>query len=131
MLIDEGMDTGDILLQEELNILPTETTEELSNKLSNLGAKLLIKTLEELKSGTLFKYSQDHQKATYAPKLKKDNGLINWSQSAKKIKDLKIAAIMIHGRSMKQGFSGEIDYQQIKNLIFEGEYMPGMNMLIL
>jgi len=69
ILMDAGMDTGDILLQEELDIYPEDTAETLSKKLSTKGAKLLLKTVRDLK--VIKPRRQDHSSATYAPLLKK------------------------------------------------------------
>ncbi|GAC1636240.1 MAG: methionyl-tRNA formyltransferase [Candidatus Acidiferrum sp.] len=85
MRIDAGMDTGDILLQEELSIGPTETTPELAARLAAMGAPLMEKTLRGLAGGTLQPRPQDHSRATAAPPLKKDDGWIRWSLSAEEI----------------------------------------------
>jgi methionyl-tRNA formyltransferase len=85
MLLDEGMDTGDILLQEAISILPAATAESLHDSLAHLGARLLGKALELLKIGALQPIPQDHSKATYAPPLKKEDGCINWNTSAQEI----------------------------------------------
>lgn len=85
MFINEEMDEGDILLQKETEIKSNEIASELSERLSSLGASLLIETIEGLEKDTVSPRPQDHAKATYAPLLKKENGLINWNQSAKEI----------------------------------------------
>jgi methionyl-tRNA formyltransferase len=85
MLMDEGMDTGAILLQERLMIQEDETAGALSVRLADLGANLLVETLRRLKGGTLTPRHQDHTKATLAPILKKEDGLINWSLSGPEI----------------------------------------------
>ncbi len=88
MLMDEGMDTGDILLQEEMPIDEEDTGETLSERLSHIGAELLIQTIKLLKENKLSPIPQDHTKATYASMLKKENGLIGWSKSAQEIRKL-------------------------------------------
>ncbi|MGH7901043.1 MAG: methionyl-tRNA formyltransferase [Thermodesulfobacteriota bacterium] len=88
MLMDEGMDTGDILLQHEIPIDEEDTGETLSEKLSHIGAELLIQTIKLLKENKLSPIPQDHTKATYASMLKKENGLIDWSKSAQEIRNL-------------------------------------------
>jgi methionyl-tRNA formyltransferase len=85
MRIDEGLDTGAILLQAEMPIGETETAAELSPRLAALGAGLLIETLRRLESGTLIPEPQEAAQATYAPILKKEDGLIDWSLPAVKI----------------------------------------------
>lgn len=85
MLMDEGLDTGDILLQEKISIGPDETVGELHDRLAYLGAKLLDKTLVELEKGTIKPIPQDHSKATYAPNLKKGDRLLKWSAGCKAV----------------------------------------------
>jgi methionyl-tRNA formyltransferase len=82
MMMDEGMDTGDILLQKTIPIGEDETSETLHEKLAALGAQLLLETLERMKAGNLGPIPQDHSKATYAPSLKKVDGRIDWRKEA-------------------------------------------------
>ncbi len=85
MVMDEGMDTGDILLQVETTIDNEETCETLHDQLASLGAQLLNKTLEKMKIGGIHPIPQDHSKATYAPPLKKEDGHIDWKKGANEI----------------------------------------------
>jgi methionyl-tRNA formyltransferase len=85
MVMDEGMDTGDILLQAEIPIGDEETCELLHDRLASFGARLLRETLEKMKSGNIRPLPQDHSKATYAPPLKKEDGHIVWKKEAKEI----------------------------------------------
>ena len=85
MIMDEGMDTGDILLQIEIPIGEEETSETLHDRLALLGAQLLLETVRGMKAGNLHPIPQDHSKATYAPPLKKEDGRIDWSKEAKEI----------------------------------------------
>ncbi len=85
MVMDEGMDTGDILLQAEIPIGNGETCETLHDRLASLGAQLLSETLEKKKAGTIQSVPQDHSKATYAPPLKKEDGHIDWKKEAEEI----------------------------------------------
>jgi methionyl-tRNA formyltransferase len=85
MRIDAGMDTGEIALQKELSIRATETTPELSERLSVAGAPLMERTLRGLADGTLKTQIQDHLAVTMAPILKKDDGLVRWTTSAEEI----------------------------------------------
>jgi len=87
MRIDPGMDTGDILLQQEALIGPHETAPELSARIAEAGAPLVAETLRELFSGQLIPKPQDHSLATYAPLLKKQDGRVDWSLSARAIYD--------------------------------------------
>lgn len=82
MLMDEGMDTGAMLLQERIPISPTDTAGSLSPRLAALGGTLLVETIRQLKAGTLVPKPQDHSQATLAPLLKKEDGLIDWSRPA-------------------------------------------------
>jgi methionyl-tRNA formyltransferase len=88
MLMDKGMDTGDMLLVEKTAIGPAETAAELHDRLSDMGARLLVKTLAQLQRGTLKRIPQDHEQATYAPMLKKQDGEIDWSLPADQIERL-------------------------------------------
>lgn len=85
MRIDAGMDTGDVVLQQDLAIGPTETTPELAARLSAAGAPLMERTLRGLADGSLKPRTQDHAAATAAPPLKKDDGSIRWSLSAQEV----------------------------------------------
>ncbi len=85
MVMDEGMDTGDILLQAEVPIGDGETCEMLHDRLASLGAQLLSKTLDKMKAGDIRAVPQDHSKATYAPPLKKEDGQIDWKKEAREV----------------------------------------------
>ena len=87
MLMDEGMDTGPMLLQEKLAISPNDTAGTLSSRLAELGGRLLIDTIARLKAGTLMPKKQDDGQATLAPLLKKEDGLIDWTSNATAIAD--------------------------------------------
>ena len=82
MLMDEGLDTGDILLQEKIPITSEDNAMTLHDKLSQLGAQKILETIEGLDKGEITSIQQEHGKATSAPKLKKINGLINWDSPA-------------------------------------------------
>lgn len=82
MLMDKGIDTGDILLSQKEPIFPEDTAASLHNRLSECGADLLIKTLQAYASETIKPIPQDHDTATYAPLLKKQDGHIRWQKSA-------------------------------------------------
>ena len=85
MLMDIGMDTGDILMQREVPIEPKDTAGTLHDRLAEEGATLLVETLHFLKKGTLKPRAQDDSQATYAPMLAKENGEIDWNEDAEKI----------------------------------------------
>jgi methionyl-tRNA formyltransferase len=85
MKIDAGLDTGDILLQQEIPIAPGDTAETLAPKLAAVGADLTVTTLQGLQSGAIRPRQQDHTHATLAPILKKEDGLIDFSRPATEI----------------------------------------------
>lgn len=85
MMMDEGMDTGDILLQAEIPIGEEETAETLQDRLSLLGAQLLVETVAKMKAGDVRPTPQDHSKATYAPPFRKEDGRIDWTKEAREI----------------------------------------------
>ncbi len=82
MRIDEGLDTGDILLRCEIPIEPADTAVTLAPRLANLGGELLVEALRGLEAGRIQPRSQDHSKATLAPMLKKEDGLIDFQWTA-------------------------------------------------
>lgn len=81
MLMDEGLDTGNILLQVEAEITDEDNTETLSKRLSEMGASLLMKTIKGFKDGFLKPIPQGGT-PSYAPPLKKEDGRLDWSKSA-------------------------------------------------
>lgn len=117
MLMDEGMDTGDILLQEEIPIEEADTAETLQQRLALLGAQLLMETLEKMKAGNIHPIPQDHSKATYAPPLKKEDGRIDWRKEAKEI-DLQVRAF-----DPWPGAFTELDGRLLK--VYRGEVRKG------
>lgn len=122
MLMDEGMDTGPILLQEETEIRADDTASSLSVRLSGTGAGLLLKTLEKLEQGSLEQISQSGN-ASYAPVLKKADGLIKWSKSAPELCNF------INGMNPWPGAYGFIEGKRVKILkaiSVEGSEEPGV-----
>ena len=88
MLMDEGMDTGDMLLTDKIEIKNDDTASSLQDRLKYIGANLLIKTINGIKSKTIRPIPQDDSQATYAPMLKKEDGRIDWTMKAGEIKNL-------------------------------------------
>jgi methionyl-tRNA formyltransferase len=82
MFMDSGVDTGDILLTGREEIMPDDTAATLHDRLAERGATLLIRTLNALVKNKISAKPQDHSQATYAPLLKKKDGLIDWDKSA-------------------------------------------------
>ncbi|HKV61497.1 MAG TPA: methionyl-tRNA formyltransferase [Candidatus Acidoferrum sp.] len=85
MRIDAGMDTGEMLLQREIEIGANETALELTARLSELGGPLVAETLRRLATGKITPKVQNHAEATYAPILKKEDGRIDWKRPAAEI----------------------------------------------
>ncbi|MCL6560292.1 MAG: methionyl-tRNA formyltransferase [Firmicutes bacterium] len=85
IFMNEGLDTGDILLQQALPITEEDTAGTLHDRLARLGAELLVKTLSLLSSGRLICRQQDHAKATYAPVISRADELIKWDASARSV----------------------------------------------
>jgi methionyl-tRNA formyltransferase len=82
MYMDEGLDTGDILLQRTIDILPADTGGVLHDRLAGVAPETLLESLELLAKGKAPRTPQDNAVATYAPKLKREDGKIDWSDSA-------------------------------------------------
>ena len=82
MKLDAGMDTGDMLLQHEIPIEPEDTSTSIHDRLAEIGAELMLQTLDALERGLAKRIPQDPALASYAPMLKKADGLLDWSQSA-------------------------------------------------
>lgn len=86
--MDEGIDTGDIILKEEVVLREDETGGSLFERLSEVGAKLCVKTMEAIENGTAVYTPQDGSAATHTAKIHKELGSIDWSRSAKEIECL-------------------------------------------
>lgn len=123
--IRREVDTGNILLQKSLPLTENEDFGSLHDRLAELGADLLLKTIEGIKSGKLKEIPQDNAKATNAPKIKSDDLKINWNNSAGRIHD------QVRGLSPFPGVSARVNNMVIK--IFKTEisdetvegYSPG------
>ena len=85
MYMDEGLDTGDALLERSLAIGPQETTGELHDRLADIAAPCLLDALDLLAAGTAPRSPQDSKNATYAPKLKKADGWLDWNKSSQEL----------------------------------------------
>jgi methionyl-tRNA formyltransferase len=118
MRMDEGVDSGNILYQEETAIEPGETYDHLHDRLAVLGAQCLLRTLEGLRNGTIHETSQDHLLATLAPRLKKEDGLIRWKNNARDI------AHFVAGFSSVPGAFTILDGKTLKVYSAEAEEAP-------
>ncbi len=85
MKIVEKLDAGPVMKQEKINITSEMNAEDLSNKLSDLSSKLILECIDEIEGGKAKFIDQDEQKATYAKKINKKEGKINWDNSAENI----------------------------------------------
>jgi methionyl-tRNA formyltransferase len=85
MYMDEGLDTGDILLQRTIDILPGDTGGSLHERLAQIAPEALRESLEMLARGRARRTPQDNASATYAPKLKREDGRIDWLEPAEVI----------------------------------------------
>jgi len=122
MMMDEGMDTGPILLQEETDISAEDTAGSLSGRLAKIGARLLIRTLSGLLEGVITPIPQTGR-ASYAPPLKKTDGRIEWSKSAEEL------SRMINGMNPWPGaycFMGNERIRIVRALPVEGRGEPGI-----
>ncbi len=117
MQMDEGMDTGGILMQENIPIDPGDTAGTLTDKLSALGARLIITALPLIEAGTLVPMPQDSSRATLAPLLKKEHGLLDWTLPAEEIRNL------VRGLTPWPGAYAFLDGKLLK--ILETEVVPG------
>ena len=108
MYMDIGMDTGDMILKEEVEIGENETTGELWDRLSKIGGKLLVKTLIQIENGTAPRIPQGDE-FTVAPMLTKEMAKINWEeQTTSKIKNL------VRGLNPIMGAYSMLDGKKIK-----------------
>lgn len=115
MRMDEGVDSGPILLQEETSIGPAETFGMLHDRLAILGAELLVIALAMLQAGTLQPKPQDDRLATSAPRLRREDGLIPWRSDCRKIVSL------IRGLSPTPGAYTRFSGRQLKIFMAEAE----------
>ena len=122
MMTDKGIDTGDMLLKAETPYIKGETAGELTVRMADLGAQLLIDTLKKLEAGSLERIPQDHENMTYDPMLTKEMGVINWADKAQDIVN------RIHGLNPWPGCSTAIEGGRLKLLraeVAEGNGQPG------
>lgn len=122
MMTDKGIDTGDMLLKAETPYIQGETAGELTIRMAELGAKLLIDTLKVMEDGTLTRIPQDHDNMTYDPMLTKEMGSIDWTHSAADIVN------RIHGLNPWPGCSTAVEGGRLKLLraeVAQGSGEPG------
>ncbi len=117
MLMDEGMDSGDILAQEETPLAADENFGQLHDRLAKLGAELLLQTINQVANGIACRRPQDTNQVTFAPRLTKETGRINWHDSVTNIVNL------IRGLSPTPAAYAFLDEQALK--IYAAEAQPG------
>lgn len=119
MLMDKGIDTGDMLLVDRIPLNEKMNVEELHDTLSTRGGRLLIETMEGLVSGEIIPQKQDHENSTHAPLITKETCEISWDSNAEKIHNL------VRGLSPVPGAFSYIDEDKVK--ILETEVIPHKN----
>ena len=119
MMMDKGIDTGDMLLKASTPIQPGETCGELTARLSELGATLLMDTVRALEAGTLVPTPQNEAEMTYDPMLQKEMGIIDWTMPAKEIVN------RIHGLNPWPGCSTAFEGGRLKLLKAEATCRDG------
>lgn len=127
MRMDEGLDTGDMIMKEEVELVPEETGGSLFDRLAQTGAELCVRTLEAIQDGTAVYIPQDHEAATHTTMIKKELGEMDWSRPAKELeclirglnpwpsaythlngKTLKIWKAMVVAQEMEKGEPGVV-----------------------
>ena len=108
MLMGEGLDTGDMLLKSETEIGENETAAELFDRLADMGAELIVETLDKLEKGEVTPVAQNEAEATYAPMLTKELSPIDFSKTAREVhkqicglSDWPCATTLINGKRVK------------------------------
>jgi methionyl-tRNA formyltransferase len=122
MLMDEGLDTGPVLSQQEIEIGADDTAATLGRKVADAGASLLIETIKGMRSGSVKPLPQTDD-ATYAPPLKKEDGIIDWSRSAVEISHF------VRGMQPWPGAYCSINHERVtllRTMPVEGEGRPGV-----
>lgn len=120
MRLDEGVDSGDILLQKPVPIAPEETFGSLHDRLAVLGAEMLFRTIGMIMDQSIQPLRQDHTQATLAPRIKKEDCLIDWSKSVKEVLSL------IRGLSPTPGAYTHLDGKKLKIYAARGEESPSV-----
>lgn len=121
MMTDKGMDTGDILLQREVAVLPGENAGQLVERLSKVGAELLIETLRAIERGDCPRRKQDESEASYYPLLKKEMGVMDFAKSAKQLSDF------IRGMTPWPGaYAGPYKVLEAEAVAYDGPERPGI-----
>jgi len=118
MVMDAGVDTGDILLQAETPVAANETFDHLHDRLAAMGARLLLQALQNMEAGTAVRRVQEDAQATYAPRLQKEDGLIRWQARALDI------ARLVRGLSSTPGAYTMLAGKTLRIFMAEAEEGP-------
>jgi methionyl-tRNA formyltransferase len=116
MFMDPGMDTGDMFLKASLPVRAEATALTLGEQMAPLGAALLVETLQRVEAGTAPREPQDHDRATYAPLLKKEDGALSWDRPAVELRN------RIHGCNPSPGAYARRGEESVK--IWRAEALP-------
>ncbi|WP_321397126.1 methionyl-tRNA formyltransferase [Emcibacter sp.] len=122
MMMEEGLDTGPVLLEKRVDILPIDTTGSLHDTLATLGAETIVPALEGLADGSLTPRPQGEEGVTYAKKIDKAEARIDWTRPAEELHN------HIHGLSPFPGAWCEVDGERLKLLqaeVTDGSGAPG------
>jgi methionyl-tRNA formyltransferase len=122
MYMDEGLDTGDILLQRKIDILPNDTGGSLHDRLAEIAPEALLESLRLISSGTAPRVPQDKALATYAPKLNREAGQIDWEDTANVI-ERKIRAYNPWPGAFTKIWDGQHE-KSLKLKVFSAAAMP-------
>lgn len=128
MLTDKGIDTGDMLLQRSVAVAPLESCGELTQRLSHVGAELLIETITRMEKGDCPRTMQDHENATYEPMLTKEMGNIDWTKPAKEIV-WKVQGLNPWPCAYTEFPEGVLKIWQAKETDYPGDAAPGQVLL--
>lgn len=121
MMTDKGMDTGDILLQREVEVLPGENAGQLVDRLAKVGAELLIETLGAIERGDCPRRRQEESEATYFPLLKKEMGKMDFAKSARQLCDF------VRGMTPWPGaYAGPYKVLEAAPEAYDGPEVPGV-----
>jgi len=123
ILMDEGLDSGDILAEERLALSETTNYQELADKLAGIGANLLVKTIKELIKNNCQAKKQNHNEAVYAHKITKQEFLINWDCSAREVGN-QIRALSGYGSAYFEVNGEKIKIHQAKIINGESHNYP-------
>lgn len=123
MRMDEGMDTGPILFRKEVPVLPDETAGQLHDRLALISGDLIIEALDHMATNPVVETPQDDALATYAAKIEKQMGLIDWNLSAEKV------SALIRGMDPRPGAYTLLEGKNVKlfsSHVLEGEATDGV-----